>query len=127
MSFSWLRFATIVPIAVYSTVIGREIVLSLIDTGETGLIIPVIGYVTVISLMGWTAIMSGNATVITGGILFVISDSILAWNKFIDVIAFSGPLIMLTYYASQFFVADSIRSVPSFGLANDLKNDTPIQ
>ncbi|KWW21045.1 hypothetical protein AS888_15615 [Peribacillus simplex] len=124
-NFSWLRFATILPIAAYSTVICRQIILSLIETGENGLIIPVIGYVTVISLMGWTAMMTRNAVAIIGGMLFVISDSILAWNKFIDVIAFSGPLIMLTYYAAQFFIAASIRKDPSFGFANGLKNETP--
>ncbi|MFJ7752679.1 lysoplasmalogenase [Peribacillus muralis] len=126
-NFSWRRFATILPIAIYSTIIGREIIRSLIETGENGLIIPVIGYVTVISLMGWTAIMTRNTAAIIGGILFVISDSILAWNKFIDVIAFSGPLIMLTYYAAQFFIAASIRSGPSFSLANALKDETPIR
>ncbi|WP_285768048.1 lysoplasmalogenase [Peribacillus sp. SI8-4] len=126
-SFSWLRFATILPITLYSTVIGREIIFSLIETGDNGLIFPVIGYVTVISLMGWTAIMTRNTAAIIGGILFVISDSILAWNKFIDVIAFSGPLIMLTYYAAQFFIASSIRKDASFGFVNGLKNETPSQ
>ena len=108
-SFSWLRMSSIIPIAVYSTWIGREIVLSLAEKGEHSLIIPVICYVTVISLMGWTAFMTGNPAAIIGGLLFVLSDSILSWNKFVGDITFAGPLIMLTYYTAQFFIASSIR------------------
>ncbi|WP_144527278.1 lysoplasmalogenase [Peribacillus simplex] len=124
-TFSWLRFATILPISIYSTWIGREIVRSLIDKGEHDLIIPVICYVTVISLMGWAAFMTGNAAAIIGGVLFVISDSILSWNKFIDDVAYSGPLIMLTYYAAQFCIANSIRRKPSFHLSKGLKSERP--
>ncbi|CAH0240405.1 hypothetical protein SRABI96_02912 [Peribacillus sp. Bi96] len=124
-TFSWLRFATIFPIGIYSTWIGHEIVVSLIEKGESSLIIPVICYVTVISLMGWAAFMTGNAAAIIGGVLFVISDSILSWNKFIDDVAYSGPLIMLTYYAAQFCIANSIRIKPSFHLSKGLKSERP--
>lgn len=124
-SFSWLRFATIVPICIYSSWIGREIVRSLIEKGEHNLIIPVICYITVISLMGWAAFMTGNAAAIIGGVLFVISDSILSWNKFIDEVAYSGPLIMLAYYAAQFCIANSIRMKPSFHLSKGLKSERP--
>ncbi|MDM5361492.1 lysoplasmalogenase [Peribacillus sp. ACCC06369] len=126
-TFSWLRFATILPIIIYSTWIGREIVLALIEKGENSLIIPVICYVTVISLMGWAAFMTGNAAAIIGGVLFVISDSILSWNKFIEDVAFSDPLIMLTYYTAQFFMARSIRMSPSFHLSKGSKRELPIK
>ncbi|MBO0998191.1 lysoplasmalogenase [Bacillus sp. SD075] len=126
-AFSWFRFATILPISIYSTWIGREIVRSLIEKGEHDLIIPVICYVTVISLMGWAAFMTGNTAAIIGGVLFMISDSILSWNKFIDDVAFSGPLIMLTYYAAQFCIANSIRMKASFHLSKGLQGERPIQ
>ncbi|MBK5485598.1 lysoplasmalogenase [Peribacillus sp. TH16] len=125
-SFSWIRFATILPIAGYSTWIGREIVLSLIEKGENSLIIPVICYVTVISLMGWAAFMTGNVAAIIGGLLFVISDSILSWNKFVEDITFSGPLIMLTYYTAQFFIANSISSKPAFLSSSNRENGRAI-
>lgn len=69
--------------------------------------------------------MTGNAAAIIGGVLFVISDSILSWNKF--NVAFSGPLIMLTYYAAQFCIANSIGMKPSFHLSKGLKSERPIQ
>lgn len=112
--FSWLRLASILPIAAYSIWIGREIVLSLVAKGESSLIFPVICYIIVISLMGWTAIMTGNVPTIIGGLLFVISDSLLSWNLFIEDITFSGPMIMLTYYTAQYLIATSIRPTPSY-------------
>lgn len=112
--FSWLRMVSILPIAAYSIWIGREIVLSLVAKGENSLIFPVICYIVVISLMGWTAIMTGNVPTIIGGLLFVLSDSLLSWNLFIEDITFSGPMIMLTYYTAQFLIATSIRPTPSY-------------
>jgi len=112
-TFSLLRFATIVPIAIYAVLIGSRLVHSLQNNGEQGLIIPVILYVTVISFMVWSAIMSGNKLAIFGSTLFIISDSVLAWNKFISDITFSGEIIMITYYLAQFLISKSmsVRSV----------------
>ncbi|MFJ7639695.1 lysoplasmalogenase [Peribacillus sp. NPDC097225] len=124
-NFSWLRMASILPIGVYSTWIGREIVLSLADKGESSLIIPVICYITVISIMGWAAFMTGKAAAIIGGLLFVISDSILSWNKFVEDITFAGPLIMLTYYTAQFFIATSIRPKYAYPSLINRKYDEP--
>ncbi len=36
-----------------------------------------------------------------GGVLFVISDAVLAWNRFVEPIHHSGLIIMVTYYAAQ--------------------------
>ena len=36
-----------------------------------------------------------------GGVLFVISDAVLAWNRFVAHIDHSGLIIMTTYYAAQ--------------------------
>ena len=42
--------------------------------------------------------------VIYGSILFVISDSILAYNKFVFPISYSGLAIMSTYMAAQYLI-----------------------
>jgi alkenylglycerophosphocholine/alkenylglycerophosphoethanolamine hydrolase len=109
--FSKPRFATLVPIALYGSFMGWEIVHALIQDNNEALIIPVILYVSVISLMLWSAIMTGHRWAIIGSILFTISDSILSWNLFVSDISFSGPLIMTTYYAAQFCIAYSIRTI----------------
>ena len=106
--FSVIRFASIVPIAVYSFFMGKELIAALQLSGENTLIIPVLAYITVISFMLWSAIMTGNPWAIVGSILFVISDSILSWNMFISDIPNSGVLIMTTYYSAQFLIARSL-------------------
>lgn len=41
---------------------------------------------------------------ITGALAFVVSDSLLAINKFYTAFPYSGLLIMLTYCAAQYFI-----------------------
>lgn len=106
--YSPLRMLTLVPIAGYGVVMGTKLAQALSADGEASLIIPVIAYIAVISLMTWTAIMTGNRWVTVGSILFMISDSILSWNMFVSPVQFSSPLIMITYYTAQFCMARSL-------------------
>jgi len=87
---------------------GIKLTEALQGNNESALIIPVIFYIIVIISMSWTAIMTGNMLAIVGSILFLISDSILAWNKFVADIEYSSILIMSTYYAAQFCLARSL-------------------
>lgn len=107
-SFSWLQFLTIIPIAVYGLVMGSQLVEALQSAGSHALVIPVIFYLIVISIMFWTSIMTGNKWAIFGSTLFIISDSVLAWNKFVSDITFSGEIIMITYYGAQFLIAKTL-------------------
>ena len=47
-----------------------------------------------------------NIWYLSGAALFVVSDSLLAINKFYQPFAFAGVLIMLTYCAAQYFIAN---------------------
>ncbi len=107
-TFSWLRFSTIVLITIYAFLMGNKLVSSLQMNDIAYLIIPVILYICVISFMFWSANMTGNKFAIFGSTLFVISDSVLAWNKFINDVPYSDEIIMVTYYLAQFFIASSI-------------------
>ncbi|WP_336787809.1 lysoplasmalogenase [Paenibacillus sp. MMO-177] len=106
--FSFWRLVTIVPIGAYAVYMGYELLDALTKSGDDALKIPVLVYVTAISLMGWSAIMSGNAWAVAGALLFMASDSILAWNKFVSDVDGSNVLIMTTYYAAQFCIATCI-------------------
>jgi len=106
--FSKWRAITLIPIAAYSIIIGQNIVSAIAANGNSSMIIPVILYITVISLMAWFAIMTGNLWAIVGSLLFVASDSVLAWNKFVSDVTYSGAIIMVTYYTAQFLIAHSI-------------------
>lgn len=76
-----------------------------------GLLIPVIFYIIIILLMAITAFLrQGKVSKISfvlvflGAILFVISDSILALNKFYMPLRFSSVSIMLSYALAQYFI-----------------------
>ncbi|MFD0590333.1 lysoplasmalogenase [Paenibacillus sp. GCM10027627] len=100
---------SVLPIGVYSFVLGSKFYDSLhAEGGESGLWIPVLVYILAIAIMCWTAVLSGNRYAAIGAILFVASDSILAWNKFVSDVPASGILIMSTYFAAQLFIAGSI-------------------
>ncbi|WMT42524.1 lysoplasmalogenase [Paenibacillus sp. D2_2] len=106
--FSWIRLCTIIPILIYAGIMANQLFQAMHNTDNEELIIPVMIYLLIILSMGWFSIMSGNVWSMIGGTLFIISDSILAWNKFISDVYYSGVLIMLTYYAAQFLIANSV-------------------
>ena len=81
---------------------------SLIKEDNMILAIAVFAYMIVILIMGWTSFKTGSKFAIVGAILFIISDSILAINKFMFPVEYSHQLIMLTYYSAQILIALSI-------------------
>lgn len=73
--------------------------------------IPVMIYAFVISLMAVMAVnRKGRVNTLSfnlifyGAILFLISDSILAYNKFVSPMTFSGIAIMSTYMIAQYLI-----------------------
>jgi len=73
-----------------------------------GLIPPVMLYLIVILTMAMCAASRykaeptlENRTVLVGALLFVISDSLLAVNKFIQPLPYSSVLVLGTYYSAQ--------------------------
>ncbi|PEL09375.1 lysoplasmalogenase [Bacillus sp. AFS017336] len=106
--FSIYRMLSIIPIAIYAFILCSNLVNSLNDSGQDTLVIPVIAYSVAISIMVFTAIMTGNKWAIFGSLLFIISDSILSWDLFVESVKYGHELIMITYYAAQFLIAKSI-------------------
>ena len=98
------RFAF--PVVLY----GTGLVVILYDhLGE--LKIPVMAYALVLTIMVLNALFRFRRTtsssfilVFSGAILFMISDSLLAVNKFLQPVAWSGFWIMTTYIAAQFLI-----------------------
>lgn len=110
-SFSIKKSVSLVLLIPYGLWIGMELVRSLTSQNEALLIAPVIAYIIVILLMSFMAISTGNFYAIIGSLLFVISDSILAWNMFIQSVSFADISIMTTYYGAQFFIALAIKTI----------------
>jgi uncharacterized membrane protein YhhN len=73
--------------------------------------IPVMAYIFVISIMAILAAyrykrvnLYSFRLIYWGAIFFVISDSVLAYNKFVEPFSFSGVLIMATYMIAQYLI-----------------------
>ena len=78
---------------------------------DESLSIPVIAYVIAISLMGITAGLRFKRTfprsfwfVMIGAVLFIVSDSLLARNRFIRPFESADLLVMLSYGAAQYSI-----------------------
>ena len=81
------------------------------------LTLPVIVYALVLGGMLMCSIHAYNKTVkpagmlfVVGALLFVVSDSLLAINKFYQAFPFAGIFIMATYCAAQYFIVRGLTS-----------------
>jgi uncharacterized membrane protein YhhN len=82
--------------------------------GLDGMAIPVAAYIVVILTMAWQAWdqwdqLRARWTLLAfiGAVLFVISDSVLALNKFGEPFYAARALTLSTYYAAQWLIANS--------------------
>ena len=99
---------------IYGVIMASIICGGLLVKNEIILAIAVLAYISIILLMGYSSWKTANKYAIIGSILFIISDSILAINRFTMDVPFSGQLIMLTYYGAQFLFAYSISKYSVF-------------
>ena len=78
--------------------------------------VPVVVYGAVISTMFFVALQllfyksKASRQIILGAVLFVVSDSVLAFNKFYSSFNNAGLVIMLTYAFAQYFITKGIVS-----------------
>ncbi|WP_334038820.1 lysoplasmalogenase [Alteromonas macleodii] len=70
---------------------------------------PVVAYIGVITLMGLTAVwLAQTKLIVTGALLFVISDAILAQSVFKTPLPLSTFWVMTTYYAAQYYLTKGL-------------------
>lgn len=105
------RFWTFVPLLAFGVYMGLTFTEALSGGPNAGLIVPVLAYIAVILTMTWAAIMTGHGWLILGSLLFTTSDAILAWNRFVASVPYSGVLVMVTYYSAQFLIAHSLKTI----------------
>jgi uncharacterized membrane protein YhhN len=87
----------------------------LLYPGLGDLKIPVIIYAAVICFMLLCSLhvfyktgRPANVYFVAGALLFILSDSLLAVNKFLNPFPPAGVIIMLTYCAAQFFIVKGV-------------------
>ena len=61
-------------------------------------------YSVAICAMLFFALVQGSFIFALGAILFVFSDFVLAWNKFVEPVEYAGYLIMVSYYVGQLLI-----------------------
>jgi len=95
------------PFAAYAVVAGG--VLAMLWPGIPGeLRGPVVVYVLCLASMAAQAASVGRAAAL-GGALFVVSDALLAFNKFGQPLPLAGLWVLATYWAAQMLIAASLR------------------
>lgn len=80
--------------------------ISLLAPNLGQLFIPVIIYMAVLLFMAIAALLTkkSNLYMTLGGMFFVISDSLIGFNKFYQTIEYNNFLVMFTYYTAQYLL-----------------------
>jgi uncharacterized membrane protein YhhN len=94
-----LLIATLVAVIAIG-LLGRKI-LAAVRSQDRALVGPVAAYMVVIGAMLATALAVGNPFAAVGAILFVASDSMIAWDRFVGKIPNASVWIMITYHLGQ--------------------------
>jgi uncharacterized membrane protein YhhN len=81
-------------------IVGRRILLAVRDRFPE-LSTAVSAYIAVISVMVACALASGNALAATGAVLFMASDTLIAWNRFVRALGWAPVTIIVTYHLAQ--------------------------
>ncbi len=102
----------VLPYALYGFLAGSILIHSMLQSGEGALVVPVLFYILVITCMGIVACWTRNRFAFFGSVLFIVSDTILAWNLFVNAVPHSTVWIMTTYYSAQLFIALSMKRLP---------------
>jgi uncharacterized membrane protein YhhN len=90
-------------VAIFALVVGRRILIGVRDTAPE-LVTPVSAYIAVISVMVASAIATKNPYAIAGALLFMGSDTLIAWNRFVQPLRWAPVTIMVTYHAAQLLI-----------------------
>ena len=87
-------------VGLYGMIVGMCIVPHVQGALQIGVLV----YILLILAMCMLAWMQKNPLYALGAWLFVFSDTILAWNKFVSPIEWAGYLIMVPYYLGQWVI-----------------------
>lgn len=103
------RFLAVLPFLIYGV-----LVFWFLQPMLNGMLIPVTAYIVVIMVMAWQAWdqwddvrMRWALLAFIGAVLFVISDTILAFNKFGEPFLAARALTLSTYFSAQWLISNS--------------------
>jgi uncharacterized membrane protein YhhN len=87
--------------AIIGAAVGSRILTSVRRGPHPELTVPVVAYMLVISAMVASALASGDAVAAVGALTFELSDSLIAWNRFVRPLRWAPVAIMVTYHSGQ--------------------------
>jgi uncharacterized membrane protein YhhN len=103
------KFIAILPFLIFGVLI-----FVILLPGLNGMAVPVAAYILVIMTMAWQAWDQWDEKrarwallAFIGALLFVVSDSLLAVNKFGEPFAAARALTLTTYYSAQWLISNS--------------------
>lgn len=86
--------------AVVAATVGRAIVRG-VRARHPGLVAPVLAYMVAIGALAVAAFAVGPPLAGVGAVLFVVSDGILAWRRFVAPQPWAAVAVMVTYHLGQ--------------------------
>lgn len=112
--FDWKLLLPVIVIAFLFYWLTRKVAGGLRSRGENKMVYPVMAYALFLSLMfffalttlfrtGWLA--PAPALVSLGAGLFFVSDSVLAYDRFVCPVSFGSLIVMVTYHTGQILIA----------------------
>lgn len=99
-----LGLVGVAVLAVMALVVGRHVVPGAHAGGGLGMVVAVVAYMVAIGAMAVTGWATGDVLLGLGGTVFVVSDSVLAWNRFVRPLPQQALIVMITYHAAQFLL-----------------------
>ncbi len=95
--------AFVVAMFVVTVAIGSlaRRILPAVRRQDRRLVAPVAAYMVVIGAMVASALALGNPAAALGAVLFAVSDSMIAWDRFVGGFDGAGVWIMVTYHLGQ--------------------------
>ncbi|MGA0879027.1 MAG: lysoplasmalogenase [Ilumatobacteraceae bacterium] len=85
-------------VSIGTSILARRFVGALRRSGARSMVPPVLAYVAVISAMVASAIAGGTAVAIVGAVLFMISDSLIAEERFVRSRRWQRLAIIVSYH-----------------------------
>jgi uncharacterized membrane protein YhhN len=92
--------AGVVMVTAAVAVAGRPVVTA-VRRDHAALLAPVLVYLVVISAMVVAAVAVGPVVATAGAALFYVSDTLIAWHRFVRVLPWAPVAIMVTYHLGQ--------------------------
>jgi len=109
-----VTIAIAVGVALVAMAVIRPLRAGLLAKGQKAFLLPVQGYAVVISLMLFSALVTlvkpewdtvPAVLASLGAVSFFLSDTLLAWSKFVTPISKGSLKVMITYHVGQILIA----------------------